>query len=131
MIEEMLGYDETVSDMLEELAPLTMKGRNRLRETSFALPSRRYPIHDKVHARSALQRVAQHGTAKEMARVRRAVMEKYPSMEVEHASRWYDYVVKVPGVSGKHSKVGSRYVPRDRAIRKAVRELKAVAGPNG
>ena len=63
------------------MAKLTYKKRKRMRSTSFALPrERKYPIHDKQHAIVALARVAQHGTAKEQAIVRRKVYKKYPSL---------------------------------------------------
>ena len=62
------------------MAKLTYKQRKRLRKSSFALPGRRYPIHDIAHARNALARVAQHGTPSERARVRAAVCKKYPSL---------------------------------------------------
>lgn len=63
------------------MAKLTSKGRKRIKRSNFAIPSKRkYPIHDKAHARNALSRVAQHGSAKEKAQVRRAVKRKYPSI---------------------------------------------------
>lgn len=63
------------------MAKLTSRGRKRIKKSNFALPSKRkYPIHNKAHARNALSRVAQHGTASEKATVRRAVKRKYPSI---------------------------------------------------
>lgn len=63
------------------MAELTTKKRNRLKKTSFAIPSKRaYPIHDIAHARNALARVAQHGTPAEKRQVRAAVKRKYPSI---------------------------------------------------
>jgi hypothetical protein len=63
------------------MAKLTSKGRKRMKSSSFAIPSKRkYPINDKAHARNALARVAQHGTPREKAQVRRAVKRKYPSI---------------------------------------------------
>jgi hypothetical protein len=62
------------------MAKLSSRGRKRLKKTSFALPGRRYPIHDRAHARNALARVAQHGSRSEQARVRAAVHRKYPTM---------------------------------------------------
>lgn len=65
------------------MAKLTNKKRKRLKTSSFAIPSKRkYPIADKSHARNALSRVAQHGTSREKAQVRRAVKRKYPSIKV-------------------------------------------------
>ena len=63
------------------MAKLKAKKRRRLKKSSFAIPSKRkYPIHDKAHARNALSRVAQHGSPKEKAQVRRAVKRKFPSI---------------------------------------------------
>jgi hypothetical protein len=63
------------------MAELTPKKRKSLAKGSFAIPERRaYPIHDKAHARNALARVSQHGTASEKRRVRAAVRRKYPGI---------------------------------------------------
>jgi hypothetical protein len=62
------------------VAKLTAKGRKRIKGSNFALPGRRYPIHDAAHARNALSRVSQHGTDKEKARVRAAVKRRYPGI---------------------------------------------------
>lgn len=62
------------------MAVLTTKARNALKSGSFALPGRRYPIHDASHARNALSRVSQYGSSEEKARVRAAVHRKYPGI---------------------------------------------------
>jgi len=62
------------------MAKLTARARKRIAEKNFALPGRRYPIHDLAHARNALARVAQYGTPQEKAKVRRAVYRRYPSL---------------------------------------------------
>lgn len=63
------------------MAELTAKKRKKLKKSSFAIPaSRSYPIQDLSHARNALARVAQYGSAMEKARVRRAVHVRYPSI---------------------------------------------------
>lgn len=59
---------------------LTAKGRERIAARNFALPGRRYPIHTLGHARNALARVAQHGSASEQKRVHAAVCRKWPSI---------------------------------------------------
>lgn len=60
---------------------LTYKQRQKLPKSSFAIPNKRkYPIHDKVHARNALARVSAFGSAKEKAQVRRAVFRRFPSL---------------------------------------------------
>jgi hypothetical protein len=56
--------------------------RKRLKKSSFALPDQeKYPIPDIEHARNALARVAQHGSAAEKKQVRAAVEKKYPSLK--------------------------------------------------
>lgn len=65
---------------------LTTKGRKQIKPENFAIPEKApgsgsYPIHDLVHARNALARVSQHGTASEKARVRKAVYSKYPALK--------------------------------------------------
>lgn len=62
------------------MAKLTAAGRKRISSSSFALPGRRYPIEDKAHARNALARVSQYGTASQKAKVRAAVRRKYPGI---------------------------------------------------
>ena len=54
--------------------------RDHLADSEFALPGRRYPIHDAAHARNALARVSQYGTPAEKAKVRAAVHRKYPNI---------------------------------------------------
>ena len=58
------------------------KNRKNLKKSSFALPDEeKYPIPDIEHARNALARVAQNGTAAEQKKVRAAVEKKYPSLK--------------------------------------------------
>jgi len=60
---------------------LTTKARKALSKGQFVFPGeRRYPIHDKAHARNALSRVSQHGTPVEKAKVRAAVHRKFPNI---------------------------------------------------
>ena len=64
------------------MAKLTYQKRKRMRDTTFAIPSKRkYPIPDLSHARNALARVAQYGTPAEKAQVRKAVCKKFPSLK--------------------------------------------------
>lgn len=69
------------------MAKLTAKKRKKLPAKSFALKGRRYPIEDKAHARNALARVAQHGTAAEKAEVRRKVHGKFPDIGAGKAKK--------------------------------------------
>ena len=64
----------------KEAKVLTTLGRKHIKEDNFALPDKRYPIHDKAHARNALARVAQFGTPEEQAKVKAAVHAKFPDM---------------------------------------------------
>lgn len=70
------------------MAKLKAKSRKRLKSKSFALPkSRKYPIHDKAHARNALSRVSQHGSPATKRKVRAAVRRKYPSIGKKRTTR--------------------------------------------
>lgn len=60
---------------------LTAAQRDALPDDAFALPGRRYPIHNANHARNALARVAQHGTPEEKSAVRAAVHARYPEIK--------------------------------------------------
>lgn len=62
------------------MAKLTTKTRAAIPSTKFALAGRRYPIENASHARNALARVSQYGTASEKAKVRSAVSRKFPGM---------------------------------------------------
>jgi hypothetical protein len=69
---------------------LSASERQSMPRSDFALPGKgegpkgagsgSYPIPDENHARNALARVAQHGSAEEKARVRAAVRRKYPDI---------------------------------------------------
>lgn len=74
--------DETrLVAVLEKVARrLNARGRRAIAEENFALPGRRYPIHDASHARAALSMVARHGSPEEQAKVRAAVSRKYPGI---------------------------------------------------
>lgn len=66
------------------MAELTYKQRERLPDSAFVFQKeRKYPIHDKAHARNALARVSAHGTPAERRRVVNAVAKKYPSIEID------------------------------------------------
>jgi hypothetical protein len=64
------------------MAVLTAATRNRLPASSFALPGRRYPIHDPAHARAALSRISQFGSPAQQATVRSKVQSRYPGISV-------------------------------------------------
>lgn len=63
------------------MARLKAKSRKSLPASAFAYPSvRKYPIHDKAHARNALARAAQSKTYGTYAHVAAAVRRRYPSI---------------------------------------------------
>lgn len=62
------------------MTKLTTARRDELPGGAFALPGRRYPIHDENYARNALSRVSEFGTDDEKARVRAAVHRRYPDI---------------------------------------------------
>jgi hypothetical protein len=62
------------------MATLTAATRNALPDSAFALPGRRYPIHDIAHARDALARVAANGTPSEQELVRAKVAKRFPGI---------------------------------------------------
>jgi len=64
------------------VAELTSKQRKALPDSAFVYrAARKYPINDIAHARNALARVSQHGSAAEKRRVRSAVHSKYSSLK--------------------------------------------------
>lgn len=67
----------TIQKLAKKLTP---NARKHISDSNFALPGRRYPIHDVNHARAALLMVSKHGTPEEKAKVRAAVYRKYPHM---------------------------------------------------
>lgn len=106
---------------------LTAEHRDALPDHAFALPGRRYPIHDANHARNALARVSQHGTPEEKAKVRAAVHKRYPEIgkadggEVEHLEEGGAVGGPEPVVSGDDERndrtpamltAGERVIPR-------------------
>lgn len=60
---------------------LTTKARNKLPDSDFALPGRKYPIENLSHARNALSRVSQFGSPSEKKAVRAAVYRRYPELK--------------------------------------------------
>jgi hypothetical protein len=63
------------------VSKLTTKARKALPSKAFAEPGKRaYPLNDANHARNALARVSQFGSASEKATVRAAVHQRYPDI---------------------------------------------------
>jgi len=62
------------------VAKLTTSGRKALPAKEFAGPDRSYPIPDASHARNALSRVSQFGTADLKKKVREKVHRKFPGI---------------------------------------------------
>jgi hypothetical protein len=65
------------------MSVLTAKTRKAIPTEEFALPGRRYPIHNIAHARNALARVAANGTPQEQAVVRAKVKRRFPGIHVD------------------------------------------------
>jgi hypothetical protein len=64
------------------MSKLSSAQRDRLASGSFVFPKdRSYPIPDATHARNALARVSQFGTASERKAVRDAVSARYPGIK--------------------------------------------------
>ena len=62
------------------MAKLTAKGRKAISSKSFALPGRRYPIHDRSHGANALSRCKQHCSPSQYKTVRAKVCRRYPTL---------------------------------------------------
>src|SRR5882672_3660582 len=79
-------YEHMCQMCMEQFGVLPTKKRNRMDDSSFAIPEeRKFPIQDINHARNALARAS--GTQYE-GRVKAAVHHKYPSLaapETKHA----------------------------------------------
>jgi len=80
-------FDKNKFDVSEAIdyieKKLSYKQRKGLPSTAFVFPKqRKYPIHDKAHARNALARVSAFGTPAEKAKVRAAVCRKYPDFPI-------------------------------------------------
>lgn len=69
------------------MAVLNAASRNALSSSDFALPGRRYPIHDEAHARDALARVSANGTPDEKLKVAARVRMRYPNIDVNGVAR--------------------------------------------
>ena len=69
------------------MSVLSTKQRDALPDSAFALPGRRFPVHDLAHARDALARVAANGTPAEQVKVRSEVRRRYPNMDVAPKTR--------------------------------------------
>lgn len=61
---------------------LTTDERNKLSDADFALPGRRYPIHNADHAREALAMVSKHGTTREKSIVQQKVKARFPEIGI-------------------------------------------------
>lgn len=61
---------------------LTAEARRKLPDSAFALPGRRFPIHNAAHARDALSRASANLSPAEAQLVRSKVAKKYPNIQV-------------------------------------------------
>jgi len=62
------------------VSKLNTQRRDEIPGGEFALPGRRYPIHDESHARAALS-MAHYATPAEQAEIRAKVHAKYPDIK--------------------------------------------------
>ena len=63
------------------MTKMSTEQKRRLKSSDFAYPKeRKYPLHDKAHARGALILAAQKGTAGDLATVKKAVKKRYPDL---------------------------------------------------
>lgn len=63
------------------MAKLTAATRSAIPTKDFAGPARSYPVEDASHARNALARVSQFGTADLKKAVREKVYRKFPGIK--------------------------------------------------
>ena len=61
------------------MSKLTTERRSEIPGGDFALPGRRYPIHDENHARAALS-MAHYASPEEQAPIKRKVHARYPDI---------------------------------------------------
>lgn len=61
------------------MSKLTTERREEIPGGDFALPGRRYPIHDENHARAALS-MAHYATPAEQAVIKRKVHARFPGI---------------------------------------------------
>ncbi len=61
------------------MSKLTTERREEIPGGDFALPGRRYPIHDENHARAALS-MAHYASPAEQAEIKRKVHARYPGI---------------------------------------------------
>lgn len=63
------------------MAKLSAAARRKLPQSAFALPGRRFPIHDRVHAEQAVRMAMKTLSGDERAKVLNAVARKYPDLK--------------------------------------------------
>ena len=65
------------------MSKLTAKERNRLPDSAFAAPGRRFPIENQSHARNALARASQFASPELEAKIKSKVRRRFPNIQVE------------------------------------------------
>jgi hypothetical protein len=76
-------YVHDLTKLKKQAEKLTDRGRAQIKDSNFVFPEKKkYPIHDKTHARAALRFVAMHGDSSEKQKVKNAVKNKYPDISV-------------------------------------------------
>jgi hypothetical protein len=94
---------------------LTHEERKELPSSAFAIPEdRKYPIENEAHAKDALSRVSAFGSAKEKARVRQSVHDRYPYINIGGLKDAQKLSPKSEG--GESLLVTGRFPARDKAM---------------
>lgn len=105
---------------------LDAEHRAAIPKEDFALPGKRYPIHDEAHARNALARVSQYGTPAEKAKVRAAVSKKHPNIGVKKMANGG---MATPDPSSSPSPIPSSHPTREPDPEKAAAATRGVNLP--
>lgn len=103
---------------LKRATDLTAQARGQIKAKNFALPGRRYPVHDESHARAALSMVAAHGSGSEKAQVRAEVARKYPGIDQSTPPKEAAERETGKGWSVSNSREGRRPLRVDTLLRK-------------
>ena len=78
------GFTTQDKYFIKEASKLKSSQRDALPSSAFVFPeTRKYPIHDESHARSALSLGAKHATPEQLAKIKSAVKRRYPDIEVD------------------------------------------------
>lgn len=103
--------------------------RKKIPADAYALPGKRYPIHDEAHARHAMARISQNGTPAEKSKVKSAVQKKYPKLGAQKLAEGGEVAKPAPkptGDTGKPPVTDSS--PYDQTISNGIKNIKSAFG---